>query len=103
MAIKGELLLPNLENMECKSGNGTKNDECNARNGRTHQEKRVRFEEPNANDNCNDPTGSNAEDATTTTTTTTTTCEGSETSIDEMSEDEARSVLLNHPLPKVRQ
>ena len=67
--------------------------ECNARKG---QEKRVRFEESNASDYCKDPTVLIAEDATTTR-------EGSEDNIDEMNEDEAKNILLNHPLPKARQ
>ena len=96
MAKEGNCCLPNLEDMECKSRNRTKDDECNARNGRARQERRVRFEQANENDNCNGPTGSNAEDATTIR-------EGSEMSIEEMSEDEARNILLNHPLPKARQ
>ena len=66
------------------------------RNARKAQEKKVHFDEPNADDNHKDPTVLIAEDATTTS-------QESAVSIQEMSEDEAKEILLNHPLPKARQ
>ena len=75
------------------SHQGTEDRQCNARKG---QEKKVHFDEPNADEDRKDPTGLIAEDATYTR-------QGSEDSIDEMSEDEAKKILLSRPLLKARQ
>ena len=77
------------------------NDECNPPSGRTRQEKRVHFDE--SADSIDGSAATN--DATHTlsgpesSTEAATTRNGS----DEMSEIEAKSILLNHPLPKARQ
>ena len=77
------------------------NHECNPPSGRTRQEKRVHFDE--STDSIEGSAATN--DATHTlsgpesSTAAATTRNGS----DEMSEIEAKDILLNHPLPKARQ
>ena len=91
-AIVGEVSRPNLTN-----------DECNAPSGRTRQVKRVHFDESSdsidgsaaamTNDATDTPSGPESSNEAATTR------NGSE----EMSEIEAKNILLNHPLPKARQ
>ena len=92
-AIAGESLLPNPTD-----------DECNTPSGRTRQVKRAHFEGPS--DSIDGSAAAMTQDATNTPS-------GSESSIDdaattrngseEMSQNEAKDILLNHPLPKARQ
>ena len=77
------------------------NDECNPPGGRTRQERRVHFDE--STDSI-DGSAAMRTDATNTlsgpeSSTEATTRNGS----DDMSEIEAKDILLNHPLPKARQ
>ena len=60
------------------------------------EKKKVQFKEPDANEDRKGRTGLKAEDANTT-------CERSDVDVDEMSEDEAKKILLEHSLPKARQ
>ena len=77
------------------------NEECNPLSGRTRQERRVHFDE-----------SADSIDGSAATNDATNTLSGPESSneaattrngSDEMSEIEARDILLNHPLPKARQ
>ena len=85
--------------------------QCNARKGQT---KRVHFREPVAETEVDAvdqiPTDSIAQDADSTTsrkaskvTDSTTSRKASEVSSDDMSEDDAKRIILEHPLPKARQ
>ena len=91
-AIVGEVSRPNLTN-----------DKCNAPIGRTRQVKRVHFDQ--SSDSINGSAAAMTNDATDTPSGPESSNEAATTrnGSDEMSEIEAKDILLNHPLPKARQ
>ena len=79
------------------------NDECNTPSGRTRQRKRVHFDE--STDSIDGSAATMTNDATDTPSGLESSNEAATTrnGSDEMSEIEAKDILLNHPLPKARQ